>query len=52
MPGMHGSYAANMAMSDADVIIALGVPLRRPRVTGKLAAFAQRQRHSRRYRSR
>ncbi|MFN9754425.1 MAG: acetolactate synthase large subunit, partial [bacterium] len=25
MPGMHGSYAANMAMSGADLLIALGV---------------------------
>jgi acetolactate synthase-1/2/3 large subunit len=39
MPGMHGSYAANMAMSDADVLIALGVRFD-DRVTGKLAAFA------------
>ena len=39
MPGMHGSYAANMAMSDADLLIALGVRFD-DRVTGKLAAFA------------
>jgi acetolactate synthase-1/2/3 large subunit len=39
MPGMHGSYAANMAMSDADVLIALGVRFD-DRVTGKLSAFA------------
>ena len=25
MPGMHGSYAANMGMSNADLLIALGV---------------------------
>src|SRR5947208_4679749 len=39
MPGMHGSYAANMGMSGADVIVALGVRFD-DRVTGRLAAFA------------
>src|SRR5262245_40353615 len=39
MPGMHGSYAANMGMSNADLIIALGVRFD-DRVTGRLAAFA------------
>src|SRR5919197_500190 len=39
MPGMHGSYAANMAMTHADLIIALGVRFD-DRVTGRLAAFA------------
>ena len=39
MPGMHGSYAANMGMTDADVLIALGVRFD-DRVTGRLAAFA------------
>jgi len=39
MPGMHGSYAANMGMSQADLLIALGVRFD-DRVTGKLAAFA------------
>src|SRR6266571_656793 len=39
MPGMHGSYAANMGMSGADVIVALGVRFE-DRVTGRLAAFA------------
>jgi acetolactate synthase I/II/III large subunit len=39
MPGMHGSYAANMAMSNCDLIIALGVRFD-DRVTGRLAAFA------------
>ena len=39
MPGMHGSYAANMAMSSADLLIALGVRFD-DRVTGRLAAFA------------
>src|SRR5580698_6110677 len=39
MPGMHGSYAANMAMTEADLLIALGVRFD-DRVTGRLAAFA------------
>ncbi len=39
MPGMHGSYASNMALSNADLLIALGVRFD-DRVTGRLAAFA------------
>jgi acetolactate synthase-1/2/3 large subunit len=39
MPGMHGSYAANMGMSHTDLIIALGVRFD-DRVTGRLSAFA------------
>jgi acetolactate synthase-1/2/3 large subunit len=39
MPGMHGSYAANMGMSHCDVMIALGVRFD-DRVTGRLSAFA------------
>jgi acetolactate synthase-1/2/3 large subunit len=39
MPGMHGSYAANMALTNADLLIALGVRFD-DRVTGRLAAFA------------
>ncbi len=39
MPGMHGSYAANMGMYETDLIIALGVRFD-DRVTGRLAAFA------------
>jgi acetolactate synthase I/II/III large subunit len=39
MPGMHGSYAANMGMSNSDLIIALGVRFD-DRVTGRLSAFA------------
>ncbi|MDQ6760736.1 MAG: biosynthetic-type acetolactate synthase large subunit [Acidobacteriota bacterium] len=39
MPGMHGSYAANMGMSNADLLIALGVRFD-DRVTGRVAAFA------------
>ncbi|MGB9578558.1 MAG: thiamine pyrophosphate-binding protein, partial [Halothiobacillaceae bacterium] len=39
MPGMHGSYAANMSMTHADLLIALGVRFD-DRVTGRLSAFA------------
>ena len=39
MPGMHGSYAANMALSNADLLIALGTRFD-DRVTGRLSAFA------------
>ena len=39
MPGMHGSYASNMAITDCDLLIALGVRFD-DRVTGKLASFA------------
>ncbi|MGC2658999.1 MAG: biosynthetic-type acetolactate synthase large subunit [Bryobacteraceae bacterium] len=39
MPGMHGSYAANMGMSGADLLIALGTRFD-DRVTGRLSAFA------------
>jgi len=39
MPGMHGSYASNMAMSNTDLLIALGVRFD-DRVTGRLSAFA------------
>lgn len=39
MPGMHGSYAANMAMYNTDLIIALGVRFD-DRVTGRLNSFA------------
>ncbi len=39
LPGMHGSYAANMAFSNTDLIIALGVRFD-DRVTGRLSAFA------------
>jgi acetolactate synthase-1/2/3 large subunit len=39
MPGMHGSYAANMGMTNTDLLIALGVRFD-DRVTGRLAAFA------------
>ncbi len=40
MLGMHGSYAANMAMSEADMIISLGARFD-DRVTGKLSEFAK-----------
>ena len=39
MPGMHGSYAANMGMTETDLIIALGVRFD-DRVTGRLSSFA------------
>jgi acetolactate synthase-1/2/3 large subunit len=39
MPGMHGSYAANMCLTATDLIIALGVRFD-DRVTGRLSAFA------------
>jgi acetolactate synthase-1/2/3 large subunit len=39
MPGMHGSYAANMAMTGCDLLIALGTRFD-DRVTGRLPAFA------------
>lgn len=40
MLGMHGTYAANMAMSETDLIIALGARFD-DRVTGKLSEFAK-----------
>src|SRR5438876_9981990 len=39
MLGMHGTYAANMAVSESDLLIAVGVRFD-DRVTGKLATFA------------
>ncbi|MDF1880671.1 acetolactate synthase large subunit [Sulfurimonas sp. MAG313] len=43
MLGMHGSYAANMAMSEADLMIAIGARFD-DRVTGKLSEFAKHAR--------
>jgi len=40
MVGMHGSYAANIAMSEADLIISLGARFD-DRVTGKLSEFGK-----------
>lgn len=40
MVGMHGSYAANMALSETDLIIALGARFD-DRVTGNLNEFAK-----------
>lgn len=40
MLGMHGSYAANMAMSETDLVIGLGVRFD-DRVTGKISEFAK-----------
>jgi acetolactate synthase I/II/III large subunit len=39
MLGMHGTYAANMAVAEGDLLVALGVRFD-DRVTGKLATFA------------
>ena len=39
MPGMHGSYAANMALTHCDLLVALGTRFD-DRVTGRLSAFA------------
>jgi acetolactate synthase-1/2/3 large subunit len=40
MLGMHGTYAANMGMSEADLIISFGARFD-DRVTGKLSEFAK-----------
>lgn len=40
MVGMHGSYASNMALSEADLIICLGARFD-DRVTGKLSEFGK-----------
>lgn len=39
MPGMHGSYAANLAFQNCDLIVAVGTRFD-DRVTGKLSGFA------------
>src|SRR5216684_1648630 len=39
MLGMHGTFAANMAVAESDLLIAVGVRFD-DRVTGKLASFA------------
>ena len=41
MAGMHGSYAANMAIVDCDLLVGIGVRFD-DRVTGKLAVFASK----------
>jgi acetolactate synthase-1/2/3 large subunit len=43
MPGMHGSYAANMALTECDLLIALGTRFD-DRVTGSLHTFARHAR--------
>lgn len=43
MLGMHGSYAANMAMSETDLVIGIGARFD-DRVTGKLSEFAKNAR--------
>ncbi|MBE2984343.1 acetolactate synthase large subunit [Campylobacter sp. RM9344] len=40
MAGMHGSYVANMALSESDLLIALGARFD-DRITGKLSEFAK-----------
>ncbi|HKK34048.1 MAG TPA: biosynthetic-type acetolactate synthase large subunit [Desulfomicrobiaceae bacterium] len=40
MVGMHGTYAANMAMDSADLLISVGARFD-DRVTGKLSSFAK-----------
>ena len=39
MPGMHGTYTANMAFTDCDLVIAVGTRFD-DRVTGKIEGFA------------
>ncbi len=41
MAGMHGTWAANRAIADADLLIALGVRFN-DRITGKLAKYASK----------
>ena len=43
MPGMHGSYAANMGLTECDLLIALGTRFD-DRVTGQLQSFARHAR--------
>lgn len=43
MLGMHGSYSANMGMSETDLIVSLGARFD-DRVTGKLSEFAKNAR--------
>src|SRR3989441_13276965 len=43
MLGMHGTYAANLAIAESDLLIAIGVRFD-DRVTGKLATFAPQAR--------
>ena len=43
MPGMHGAYAGNMALTDCDLLIALGTRFD-DRVTGSLNTFAKHAR--------
>ncbi|MDD6181477.1 MAG: biosynthetic-type acetolactate synthase large subunit [Desulfovibrionaceae bacterium] len=43
MVGMHGAYAANMALNNADLLLAVGVRFD-DRVTGRISAFASHAR--------
>ena len=51
MLGMHGTYEANLAMHDADLIVAVGARFD-DRITGRLDAFAPNSgKNPHRYRS-
>ena len=52
MPGMHGNYTAVTAMQQSDLLIALGLALRRPRHRQGRRVRAGRQDHPRRHRPR
>lgn len=43
MPGMHGSYATNMAISECDLLVAVGARFD-DRVTGRLDGFSTKSR--------
>ena len=49
MLGMHGTYRANMAVTEADLLIAVGARFD-DRVTGKVGVCPQGQDHPHRYR--
>jgi acetolactate synthase-1/2/3 large subunit len=51
MLGMHGTYAASMAVAESDLLVAVGVRFD-DRVTGRLATFAPHARHTHRHRPR
>ena len=44
MLGMHGTYAANMAVTECDLLLALGVRFD-DRVTGKLELFSKLEKY-------
>ena len=49
MLGMHGTYEANMAMHDCDLMLCIGARFD-DRITGKIDEFSQNQKNSCRYR--